>query len=95
MSNLVGKSYGVRFPADVQQKIQEHADRHGLTQTEVIRNSTTKQLMQPSVEYLIKELEKRLLKKTFEINSVVVGLNETQREQAKADINDTFKHKVL
>lgn len=95
MSDLVGKSYGVRFPADVQQKIQEHADRNGLTKTEVIRNSTTKQLMQPSLEYLIRQLEKRLLQKSFAINSVIVGLTEEQREQAIADINDTFKRKVL
>jgi hypothetical protein len=95
MSDLVGKSYGVRFPVDVQQKIQEHADRHGLTQTEVIRNSTTKHLMQPSLEHLIKQLEKRLLQKLFEINSVIVGLNESQREQAITDINTAFKQKVL
>ena len=95
MSDLVGKSYGVRFPADVQQKIQQHADQHGLTQTEVIRNSTTKHLMQPSLEYLIKQLEKRLLQKTFEINCVIVGLTTTERKKAITDINDKFKQEVL
>jgi hypothetical protein len=95
MSDLVGKSFGVRFPADVQQKIQENADKHGLTQTEVIRNATTKQLMQPSLEYLIKQLEKRLLQKSFEINCVISALNEVEREKAITYINAALKQKVL
>jgi hypothetical protein len=95
MGPLVGKSYGVRFPSDVQNKILAEADKNGFTQSEVIRNSVTRDLMQPSLEYLFKQMERRMLRHNFEMNCIIVGLNKMQREQAKRDCNSLFKQEVL
>jgi len=55
MSDLVGRTFSLKFPADVLSRIEAEMDKTGLTGNEVIRNATTSHLMQPSLIYLLKQ----------------------------------------
>ncbi|MCF9446156.1 hypothetical protein [Vibrio parahaemolyticus] len=95
MSELTSKTYGVRFSAEVEAKILSEADRTGQTKTEVIRNATAKQLNETPVELTIKQLELRLLRKTFAMNCIIVGLTPDQKAQAIKDFNSIFNQEVI
>lgn len=95
MNKLTGKTYGVRFSLEVEALIQEEADRTGQTCTEVIRNATAQQLKGPRLDFLLKQLEIRMLRRNFETNSIIVGLTAEQRQQAMHECNHRFKQEVL
>lgn len=95
MSDLTGKTHGVRFSAEIDALIQRVADKTGQTRTEVIRTSTATQLKQPSLEFLLKQLELRILRRNFEINCIIVGLTEEQRAQAILECNRVFGQEVI
>ena len=95
MSELTGKTHGVRFSLEVDALIQDEADRTGQTRTEVIRNATAKQLKEPTLEFLLKQLEVRMLRRSFEMNAIIVGLTPQQRQQAIRECNSKFKQELL
>ncbi|EGQ8007781.1 hypothetical protein M5224_001812 [Vibrio parahaemolyticus] len=95
MSDLTSKTYGVRFSAEVEALIQRESDRTGQTKTEVIRSATAKQLKQEPIELTIKQLELRLLRKSFEMNCAIVGLTDKQKKQAATTSNKAFGQEVL
>ncbi|GDY26728.1 hypothetical protein AHAT_26180 [Agarivorans sp. Toyoura001] len=95
MSDLVGRTFSLKFPADVLNRIEAEMDKTGLTGNEVIRNATTSHLMQPSLIYLLKQFEVNMLRKNFEMNAIIVGLTKEQRLQAVEDCNVIFGKEVL
>lgn len=95
MSDLVGRTFSLKFPADVLSRIEAEMDRTGLTGNEVIRNATTSHLMQPSLIHLLKQFEANMLRRNFEMNTIIVGLTQEQRQQAVRDCNTAFGKEVL
>ncbi|ARN64659.1 hypothetical protein FORC36_0142 [Vibrio vulnificus] len=83
--NNSSKTIGVRFTPDVYRHISSKGYRTGLTDTEVVRNAVTESLMKPSLEHLLNQLEIRMTRKLFEMNCIIVGLNDEQRVQALTD----------
>jgi hypothetical protein len=95
MSKLVSQSYGVRFDADTHARIRAKAAKEGISETKAVRNAATESLMQPSLSYLLKQLEHRMLNRNFEMNCIIVGLNEQQRQQAAQQCNIKFGQEIL
>ncbi|EHH1246070.1 hypothetical protein NB466_08005 [Vibrio fluvialis] len=95
MSEFTSKTYGVRFTADVEAQIQREADRTGQSKTEVIRAATVRQLSQASIELQMKQLELRLLRNSFEMNSAIVGLTDEQRNQAAKAFNQSIGQELI
>ncbi|MFA0629126.1 hypothetical protein AB4589_15105 [Vibrio sp. 10N.222.49.A3] len=95
MAELTGKTIGIRLPPALDAKVLREADRTGQTKTEVIRAATVRQFDQEPIEVLIKQLELKLLRKTFEINCEIVGLTEDQKAEAVININLALGQEVL
>ncbi|TMO64844.1 hypothetical protein [Pseudoalteromonas aurantia] len=95
MAKYNGRSYGVSFTEDIDSLIRAEVSRTGLSKTEVVRNAATESLTQPSIQHLIKQLELRMLQRNFEMNCIIVGLNEQQRQQAAQLCNQAFEQEVL
>jgi hypothetical protein len=95
MSDLVGRTFSLKFTADTLAHIEAEMDKTGLTGNEVIRNSTTSHLMQPSLIHLLKQFEVNMLRRNFEMNAIVVGLSQEQRRQAVQDCNTAFGQEIL
>ena len=56
---------------------------------------TAKQLKEPGLDFLLKQLEIRMLRRSFEVNSIIVGLTSEQRKQAMHECNAIFKQEVF
>jgi hypothetical protein len=95
MSDLVGRTFSLKFPSDALACIELEMDKTGLTGNEVIRNATTSHLMQPSLIHLLKQFEANMLRRNFEMNAIIVGLTQEQRQQALKDCNAAFDQEVL
>lgn len=95
MSDLVGRTFSLKFPADALACIESEMEKTGLTGNEVIRNATTSHLMQPSLIHLLKQFEANMLRRNFEMNTIIVGLTQEQRQQALKDCNAAFDQEVL
>ncbi len=95
MSDLVGRTFSLRFPGDALARIESEIDKTGLTGNEVVRNAATSHLMQPSLMHLLKQFETNMLRRNFEMNAIIVGLTQEQREQAVKDCNTAFGKEVL
>jgi len=95
MSDLVGRTFSLKFPSDALACIESEMDKTGLTGNEVIRNATTSHLMHPSLIHLLKQFEANMLRRNFEMNAIIVGLTQEQRQQAVQDCNAAFGQEVL
>jgi hypothetical protein len=95
MSDLVGRTFSLKFPGDALACIESEMDKTGLTGNEVIRNATTSHLMQPTLIHLLKQFEANMLRRNFEMNVIIVGLTQEQRQQALKDCNVAFDQEVL
>ena len=95
MAKFSSPTYGVSFTEDIDALIRAEVSRTGLKKTEVVRNAATESLTQPALSHLIKQLELRMLQRNFEMNCIIVGLNEQQRQQAAQLCNDAFEQEVL
>ena len=95
MAKFVSPTYGVKLTEEADTLVRAEVSRTGLSKTEVVRNAATESLTQPSLAHLIKQLELRILQRNFEMNCIIVGLNEQQRQQAAQLCNEAFEQEVL
>lgn len=95
MAKFSSPTYGVKLTEEADTRVRAEATRTGLSKTEVVRNAATESLTQPSLSHLIKQLELRMLQRNFEMNCIIVGLNEQQRQQAAQLCNEAFEQEVL
>ena len=95
MAKFVSPTYGVKFPDEIDTLIRAEAARTDKSKTEVVRHAATQSLTQPSLSHVIKQLELRLLRRNFEMNCIIVGLNAQQRQQAAQLCNTAFGQEVL
>lgn len=95
MSKLTSKTYTIRLSLETQKSLMDKSDKTGLTPTEIIREATDRQLRQPTLTTLIRQLEIRMLRRNFEMNSIIVGLSSEQRAEAIKLCNEKFGQEIL
>ncbi|MEO9523014.1 hypothetical protein [Marinobacter alexandrii] len=72
----------VRFSADAYAELSSEAEDLGVTIAEVLRRAWSAYQAKTRFEFQISELETRFIRKIFEINVAVCGLDESERREA-------------
>ena len=89
------KTVTVRFPMGDYLDITSEAEAKNTTSADMVRRSWKSYQENKSLILKLVQLERRILKNTFEICSATIGLSANERKNAAKQLNTSFGKEVL
>jgi len=89
------KPVTVRFAIGDYAEIVTEAESQNTTSADVVRRAWKSYQENKSFTLKLAQLEKRLLKNTFEICTATIGLSPVERKNAAKQINNSFGKEVV
>ncbi|HAA96533.1 MAG TPA: hypothetical protein DCE29_01470 [Alteromonas macleodii] len=94
-TKILSQNINLRLTRHDFHKIAQEAEDKGIGKADVLRLAWREYLHQKEVNLLLSGLEKRLTRKTFEIVSIIAGLDESERLNAlqmfRKRVNQEYK----